>query len=499
MRPVDPICHALYCIPHLRMKVVCYQSDGELAALRHAWNALAAGEPLRSWEWLASWWHHYGPGIRRRGGELLLLAVESPTGELLGLAPWYIVPSLRGRMIRFLGDGDVCTDYLTLLAAPGHEFQVAERLGGWLAAMASLGQRGGQRGVSDNTAAGGPPCRHCWDLIELEAVDAADVRVQALMQTLAQHGILVETQDAARCWRVEFPPTWGAFLAKLSKSHRKQVGRCQRRYLDTGRAVLHRVKTVEELSRGLEILQELHGRRRQALGDAGRFADTRFAGFLAEACGRLLDTGQLRLCWLEIDGEPAAAEMQLAGPHTVYAYQAGVEPRLLEHEPGRLITLATLQGALAEGYAAFDFLRGDEPYKAHWRAESRPQLVWRGVAPRLLTRARFMLWRAARGGRAGAKLLVARWRQLLSVLAATGQAPGRQTAEPDPGSTAVGDDAAVVPSRGGRCAGVPGEQAFCKASGVDAPQASSVSLSGAHSCKVSSGVMSADPRQEVLG
>lgn len=394
------------------MKIVCYQSDSELVGLRRNWNVLAAGEPLVSWEWLTSWWQHYGPAIRRRGGNLLVLAVESLEGELVGLAPWYIAAGLRGRVIRFLGDGEVCTDYLTLLAAESWGSQVVECLAAWLAATSGSAHRVRQSGVQSNAAV----LRldrldrwHCWDLIELEGIDAADVLVQGLMQALGRHGMHVESQTGVRCWRVVFPSTWDAFLARLSKSHRKQVGRCQRRYLDTGRAVLRTVKTPEELARGLQILQDLHVRRRQALGDTGRFADSRFAGFLNQACGLLLETGQLRLCWLEIDGQPAAAEMHVAGPRTVHAYQSGVEPRLLEHEPGRIITLATLQRALAEGYGEFDFMRGDEPYKAHWRAEPRPQLVWRAVAPRLGARARFKAWQAAGEVRARVKRLVRGW------------------------------------------------------------------------------------------
>ncbi len=415
------------------MKIVCYQSDTHLAALRRDWNVLATGEPLVSWEWLTSWWRHYGPAIRRRGGNLLVLAVESQEGQLVGLAPWYIAAGLRGRVIRFLGDGEVCTDYLTLLAAEGWGAQVVECLAAWLAAAGGSAHRLGQAGVQSNGAVlrlEGLDRRHSWDLIEFEGVDAADVRVQRLMQALGRHGVHVESQADVGCWRVVFPPSWDAFLARLSKSHRKQVGRCQRRYLDTGRAVLRTVETAADLARGLQILQDLHGRRRQALGDAGCFTDARFAGFLAQACSLLLETGQLRLCWLEIDGQPAAAEMHVAGPRTVYAYQSGVEPQLLEHEPGRIITLATLQRALGEGYCDFDFMRGDEPYKAHWRAEPRPQVVWRAVAPRFGARARFKAWQAAREVRARLKRLVRVW-QLKSAegVPEACSEPGRELAQ----------------------------------------------------------------------
>lgn len=394
------------------MKIVCYQSDSDLAGLRRDWNLLAAGEPLVSWEWLTSWWQHYGPAIRRRGGKLLVLAVESQDGERVGLAPWYIAAGLRGRVIRFLGDGDVCTDYLSLLAAESCGSVVVECLAAWLAATSGSAHRLRQCGLQNKNAVlrlEHSDRRYRWDLIEFEGVDAADVLVRGLMEALARHGIHVASQAGARCWRIVLPPTWDEFLARLSKSHRKQVGRCQRRYLDTGRAVLRTAETAEELARGLNILRDLHARRRQSLGDAGRFTDARFAGFLAQACQLLLESGQLRLCWLEIDGQPAAAEMHVVGPRTVHAYQSGVEPGLLDHEPGRIITLATLRRAIADGFGEFDFMRGDEPYKAHWRAEPRPQVIWRAVAPRLCARARFTAWQVAREVRARLKQLLRGW------------------------------------------------------------------------------------------
>ena len=32
----------------------------ELQALEADWNALVGGMPFRSWDWLATWWKHYG-------------------------------------------------------------------------------------------------------------------------------------------------------------------------------------------------------------------------------------------------------------------------------------------------------------------------------------------------------------------------------------------------------------------------------------------------------
>jgi CelD/BcsL family acetyltransferase involved in cellulose biosynthesis len=80
-----------------------------------------------------------------------------------------------------------------------------------------------------------------------------------------------------------------------------------------------------------------------------------------------------------------------------FAYQAGVNPDMVDDEPGRAITVALIRQAIADGLTAIDFLRGDEPYKAHFRAEPRRSLVIRVVAPRAAARWRNRAWQTGDG------------------------------------------------------------------------------------------------------
>ena len=297
----------------------------------------------------------------------------------MGLAPWYLERwGSRRKVIRFLGSGEVCSDYLTILCREGSEEEVTSALADWLC-LAPEGRLAG---------------RPTWDLLELGGVDHADKTVNRLVEQLAARGNLVHRRDRPSCWRVILPSDWDDYLAMLSKSHRKQIRRLERNYFDSGRARLHEARSEAELNRGWAMLTSLHGRRRESLGDRGCFASPRFAAFHDETARRLLHDGRLRLVWLEIDACPAAVEYQVLGRHAVYAYQSGIEPAALMHEPGRLITLATLKRAIAEGLQAFDFLRGDEKYKAHWRAEPRPTQDIRVVSNTPGTRLKHSLWLA---------------------------------------------------------------------------------------------------------
>ncbi len=326
----------------------------ELTALGGAWNGLARDVPFRRWEWLESWWRAYGADP---GKGLFTLAVYDDRDELVGLAPWYLERwGSRRKVIRFLGSGEVCSDYLTILCRDGREEEVTRALADWLCS-AQAGSAGGRPG---------------WDLLELGGVDRGDKTVNRLVEHLAARGNLVHRRDRSSCWRVNLPAEWDEYLAMLSKSHRKQIRRLERKYFDSGRAQLHEARGEAELDRGWEMLTRLHQRRRESLGDRGCFASSKFAAFHVETARRLLHCGNLRLVWLEVDGCVVAVEYQVLSQSAVYAYQSGIEPEALLHEPGRLITLAMLKRAIAEGRQAFDFLRGDELYKAHWRARPRP-------------------------------------------------------------------------------------------------------------------------------
>ncbi len=365
------------------MYVAHVSSLAALGSLRTAWNQLAGGVPFRSWDWLEAWWRHYGvrsePG---QGLELFVLAIYDDDQQVRGIAPWYLADCWgQGRVVRWLGSGEACSEYLSLLIEPGWSAQVLDVLTTWLCDK-RLG--GGRRPLGDATPA--------WDALALDGVANDDLLVAELAERLTWFGCPLERRPGMGCWRLELPADWEQYLASLSKSHRKQVRRIERRVLASGRAQWHMVRQLSELSQAFEVLVDLHQRRRASLGEPGSFHSLQFTSFHREATRRLLAEGQLRLHWLELDGQPVAAEYALAGGGILYAYQSGLSPEAIEEEPGRVSAVALLQQAQGDGFRAVDFLRGDEPYKAHWRAEPRPTYDWRIAAPRWTARVRHRAW-----------------------------------------------------------------------------------------------------------
>ena len=357
----------------------------DLAPLAEAMNSLAGDVPFRRYEWLANWWRHFGPGICGRSPDesngLLALAVHDNDGSLVGLAPWYVTQSLaHGRAIRFLGSGIVCSDYLTLLASPGRETDVAGALANWLAARTDL-----------------------WDVIELEGVDAEDVAVPELGQRLSASGFGLHEFAGPNCWRVPLPKSWEDFLATLAASKRQRARRLQRRLLESGRATIRVIDDVEQWNQGFSIFHDLHQKRRTSIGDPGVFATPEFGRFLNDAGRELLRAGHAVMLILEIEGQPAAAEYNLLGGGIVYFYQAGIDPAQLAEQPGHLLTAARIERVIRRGYKAVDFLQGDEPYKAQWGAVPRQLKTWRIVGRGPAAQLRHQAWMLSRSARRLAK------------------------------------------------------------------------------------------------
>ena len=311
----------------------------------------------------------------------MVLGALDTSGRLAGIAPWYLAHSAaKGWVLRWLGSGEVCSDHASILCMPDDADRVTEAIATYL--------------TGSNCASG---ARHCWDLLEVDGTDADDSSVTRLLRQLDERGCAQHENTPIRSWRLALPKTWEEFLRLVSKCHREKLRQADRRFFQTGRAIMRTVETCEQLDPAMDVLIDLHQKRWQHLGKPGSFASPRFTAFHRDVARRLLLAGQLQLQLLDLDGRTVAAGYQLASQGVTYVYQGGMDPQRLVAEPGHLITAATVKRAIEQGGRAIDFLRGDERYKANFRATARPLLALRVVPNRAVPRLRNRLWLAGRG------------------------------------------------------------------------------------------------------
>ena len=324
------------------IKTLRIKNVSDLAPYLDAWNELSAGMPMRSAQWFITWWNIYAES----DDELSVLLFLGPKNVLVGVAPLYLQSKSAKAIFRLLGSGENFTHHSTWLTAPGWESEVGKEVAHFF--------------LQSETE---------WKQILIQAVDEDASAIHVTMNHLAENGCVCHKRQIQSCWRILLPPTWDGYLMTLSRSLRKRCRKISKQYLDSGKIVLRQVDNETDLAEGLDILMKLHGARwGKAEKPFGIFDDMRFRTFHETFSKYLLDNKSLRLAWLECDNVPIAIEYQFVDTKTVYAYQAGIDLSKDLYSSGKLSMIAAIQYAILHGCEFFDFLSGNDPYKANWRA-----------------------------------------------------------------------------------------------------------------------------------
>jgi len=324
---------------------------GPLVGLGAEWEDLrrtsSTTSPFMSWPWVGAWLETIGSDADLE----VHVARDPDSGRLVGIAPFYVATTRRAglavRELRMLGSGAAAPDHLDMLIAPGAGLDVATDL--WEA-------------VGRNRR---------WDLLNLDGI-VADSHLASVATR--------RTGDVAQRLTAPYLPLdggWDIVASRFSGRLRNNLRRYGRK-LDRDADVAERmVVEAADLDDTFDQLVRLHQAVRTDKGDPGVFADPDTKRFLRRASHRLLDAGRLRLWRLDADGDPIAIILCARGGDSVAFYTTGYDAAWSKYGPGRRIMARAIRGAIDEGAAEFDFLRGDEPYKREWGTEARALAVVR--------------------------------------------------------------------------------------------------------------------------
>ena len=315
-----------------------------LEKLRPEWSALWARCPtstlFQSPEWLIPWWRHIGEG------ELWTLVLRQ-AGRLVGLAPLYIYvkPGSSEREVFLLGIAT--TDYLDAL------FDQEFASSGAAAVFARL-----------------DAARHRWDVCDLQQLRPQSPLLNAPMPEDWHE----EVTRQEPCLFLELPTAVGEFPRLLPRRTRKNLRYYWHRAEIMGPACVERAneRNLDEL---LGALFRLQRARWSARGLAEMSATEAVRKAHWETAPALLSHGALRLYGLRLADRIVASlygfTYTTAGKKQASAYLSGFDPSLEGLSLGTLVLDYAVQEAIREGAAEFDFLRGREAYKYHWRPKER--------------------------------------------------------------------------------------------------------------------------------
>lgn len=377
-----------------------------LRRLAPQWAALlqrsACDEPMRHPMWLMSWWSLYGPAQRRR---LHTVAVWRED-RLVGLLPlclrWHRYRrGIYVRRLELLGNEQpeergVCSEYLGPIIEAGLERPVAQ-------AMAKALVEDGRRGLSR------------WHELILDATLGDDPAMGQLLDALTRRGYECAVENRHSAPVAHLNGTWADWQASLPSRHRYQVRKAIRQLeaWAEGPLVVGRVGVEGSLADGDRILKSLHAARWRHADKTGVFNSPIFSAFHNRVQPWLQSEGALDLLWLTVagpDGAPLPGVRPLAALYNIrwggriYFYQSGRRMDLPEHlQPGLALHALAIQGAIAAGCTAYDFMAGDARYKRTLSTGERT-LVSLRLSP--------FGWRSvARSAALSGRALVRRWRQ----------------------------------------------------------------------------------------
>jgi CelD/BcsL family acetyltransferase involved in cellulose biosynthesis len=326
--------------------------EAAFAALGTAWARLyrrcGAATPFQTHAWLHSWWRSYG-----RRGRLRLVLVRSG-GDLVAAAP---LMRTGGPLPTLVPLGGAISDYADVLLDDTFGAPAAAALTGALARQA--------RGA----------------LIDLREVRPGGAAERVYERWRGPRRSL----DDSLC--LELPPLpMEGLIARLPSAKSQQRVRAKLRRL-AALGIERRAVAPEGVERAVERLLELHRLQWQDRKVTPEHLRPRFRDHLVRAVGPMVASGSAVVTEFRLDGEVVAVDLTLVSPRLTGGYLYGAHPGLRERKADVAVMLLGAVGEPLAGSGTLSMLRGNEPYKHHWRPEPvvnrRLLLARRRTAPLL--------------------------------------------------------------------------------------------------------------------
>ena len=310
-------------------------SPPEFHAISAEWKDLFLrcpdATPFQHPSWLLCWIEAFAPRD--------LVGIEVREGKhLIGFAPLLIYPRDGERVLAFAGGG--VSDYLNLLAVPGSEMLVLDRVLD-----------------SAQTIPG-------WTVLDLTDLSGNS----ALRSALARE----HTQKHDVCYVLPLPQSPEQLIESLTKRQWSNLRNARSRTQREGEARIERANPAN-VPEFLDDLVRLHTIRWHELDQNGVLSDSRLLDFHRGVAPALMNDGFVRLYRLRLNERTIAAIYGFVHRDTFFCYLQGFDPGFSHLSPGTQLMFAVIEDAVKLGLRRFDFLRGEEGYKLHWRPEGEPK------------------------------------------------------------------------------------------------------------------------------
>jgi|SRR5579884_256948 len=220
--------------------------------------------------------------------------------------------------------------------------------------------------------------REPWDAFNVE--DTLDPRMETLVRRLVQRGgVRVEHTDETRCRSVALPATWDAYITEtISAKTRVNMLRVERRLAEALPNFRVSEPVADDLAAHVDAMIAVNHDR---WGGNIRAARRRYGALFEAAFAQ----GVLRMFVYWDGARPIAGATAFVDDlrSSFGLYMLGFDAEYDKFSPGKGLIGRAVRTAIEAGYARFDFLRGDEPFKARYAPELHVTKHYRLLRPGL--------------------------------------------------------------------------------------------------------------------
>ena len=331
------------------MQIEVLHNLSELEPYAQEWNDLlnrsTSQVPFLRHEYLTAWWPHLGGGEWPQG-ELHVVVVRQEDGNLLGVAPLFFTENLDGEpALMFIGSIEI-SDYLDVITTP-------ENTGLFLEALLEH---------LDS------PQAPDWKVLDLYNLLDSSPTLPALESLAEKRTWDCQQEQLQPCPYIPLEGDWEAYLAGIDKRQRKELRRKMRRaenhFIPVNWYVVEDEATLDDdLEAFFELM--LNDPLKQAFLTDNMKTQMRTIAHAA------LKAGWLKLTFMEVGREKAAAQMSFDFANRIWGYNSGLDLKFSDLAPGVVLVGHLLQQAIEQNREVFDFMRGDEEYKYRFGAVNR--------------------------------------------------------------------------------------------------------------------------------
>jgi CelD/BcsL family acetyltransferase involved in cellulose biosynthesis len=304
-----------------------------LAAFAPEWSHFVSSQgcvtPFQLPDWLLVWWSHFGSGSLR--------AFVFRDAGCIGVVPCFLHEWNGARQITLLGSG--ISDCLDPVLAPGREREILARLGTELAE------------ASD------------WDLCDWQ-----DLAFDSPLQSLSHAALHVQQRQEVMCTEASLPSSFDQYWRERPRHLHRNIRRYREKARESG-SLDFSVATNPQ-SDALDALIRLHTSRWSTRGEPGMIQANHSAAFLLDIAPVFAAQDMLRVFTLRYQDDIAAVILAFAYRKVLYGYVSGFDPKYSRFSVAGILLHESLRHCCENGFKAWNFCRGDEPYKTDWGAEA---------------------------------------------------------------------------------------------------------------------------------